>query len=285
MTGILAVLLVGCTNSNSEENSDNEKDINKEEETSEGESEAQSENIVSLIEQLSFDAEVSSSEGVINFSFFIENEADNPMILGFNSSQKYEIILESEDGEEVYRYSDDQAFSQQLTTEELQPGDRMEADEVLEQDLPTGEYDATMSFLVTSINDQSLNTIPFEITKSITVGQAEGDDTEASQSGGEIVFRELSISGEEGQYTISGEAKVRAGEFFYRVEDGHNVIIEEESVQVEDPDAEWSSFETQADIVSEDLPHKGALIITMYDTNAEGQEINMNYAQLENFDN
>nr|WP_256521745.1 BsuPI-related putative proteinase inhibitor [Halobacillus sp. A5] len=298
VAGFLVVFLIGCTNDNSSE----EEQSNDENESSEEESGEQPdpENIVNLIEQLSFDAEVEESDGGIDFNFHITNDAEDPIILGFNSSQKYEIILEDSEGEEVYKYSNEQAFSQQLTTEELEPGDQLEANETFDEDLPPGEYDATMSFLVTSVNDQPLETKPFEITESVTVGEGgteeeassndvEGEteevreDIEASADGEEI-FRDLSLSGDDGQYTITGEAKVTGGEFFYTVEDGHNVLMNEKSAKVDDPEAEWSPFELDISISEDELPERGSLIMTMFDRDGEDQPINMNFVPLDNFD-
>ncbi|WP_101843459.1 BsuPI-related putative proteinase inhibitor [Halobacillus sp. Marseille-P3879] len=298
VAGFLAVFLVGCTSDNSNEE-DQSEEKNSSEESNE---EPDPENIVSLIEQLSFDAEVDSTDEGVNFNFFISNEAEEPIILGFNSSQKYEIVLENEEGEEVYKYSNEQAFSQQLTTEELEPGDQLEANETLEEDLPPGEYDAKMSFLVTSINDQPLETKPFEITESVTVGGGESEqEAEAAEqfeassneevteeveasSNGEEIFREMTLTGENGEYTVSGEAKVSGGEFFYNVEDGHNVLIEEETAQVEDVNAEWSAFEINVSLSEDDLPESGSLIMTMFERDGDNQPINMNFVPLDNFD-
>ncbi|GGF15625.1 hypothetical protein GCM10010954_12850 [Halobacillus andaensis] len=296
VAGCLVVFLVGCSNDDANEEEKN----NSEEESSESSEEPEPENIVSLIEQLTFDSNVESTEEGLDFNFHITNEADEPIILGFNSSQKYEIVLENADGEEVYKYSNEQAFSQQLTTEELDPGDKLEANETLEEELPAGEYDATMSFLVTSINDQPLETKPFEITDSVTVGSGEsGQEADAEEeaegeeqvreeieaaANGEEIFRELTLTGENGQYNISGEAKVDGGEFFYSVDDGHNVYIEEETAQVDDPNAEWSPFELDITVNEEDLPENGALIMTMFDRDGEGQPINMNFVPLDNFE-
>ncbi|MCP3032006.1 hypothetical protein LF817_11685 [Halobacillus sp. A1] len=267
-----------------------------EEETSNSDSEEPDGSVVALIEQLTFEAEVVEEEDGITAEFSITNDAEEPVILGFNSSLKYDVIIENQDGEEVYQYSEGQAFTQQLTMDELEPGDKLEANETVNEDLPPGNYNVTMTFLVTSINDQPFESKPFEISEQITIGEggetssgseeAEELDEELETSQGENgeAFRDLNLEGENGSYTVSGEVSAKDGEFFYMVEDGHNLLIEEEAVQVEDPGAEWSSFETEVTIPKEDLPNRGALIMTMYNKDEEGQRTQENFVPLDNFD-
>ncbi|MFC7321190.1 BsuPI-related putative proteinase inhibitor [Halobacillus campisalis] len=283
--------------SNSDDASESETDNNNEtEETSNSESEEPSDNIVALIEQLTFEAEVVQGKDGIMAEFSITNDAEEPVILGFNSSLKYDVIVENQDGEEVYKYSEGQAFTQQLTMEELEPGEKLEANETVNEELPPGDYNVTMTFLVTSINDQPFESKPFEISKQTTIGQggetssgseeAEelDEELETSQGDNEEAFRDLTLEGENGSYTVSGEVNAIDGQFFYMVEDGHNLLIEEEAVQVEDPGAEWSSFKTEVTIPEEDLPNRGALIMTMFNKDEEGQPTQMNFVPLDNFD-
>ncbi len=248
------------------------------------------ENIVSLVEQLTFDGQAQSGEEGISFDFFITNDSEKPITLGFSSSQKYEIVLENEAGEVVYKYSEGQMFAQQLTTEELEPGGQLAASETIDQELPPGEYEAKMSFLVRTVNDQPLETKPFEMTKTVTVG---GENTEEESAPADVsssdpqygdVFREMTMSGEDGKYSVAGEANVNNGEFFYTIDDGHNIFVEDKAVKVDDPEKEWSPFSLEIEVDPAELPESGALVMTIYEKDKNGQPIHMNYVPLENFD-
>ncbi|WP_173916971.1 BsuPI-related putative proteinase inhibitor [Halobacillus sp. Marseille-Q1614] len=289
MASLLVVFLVAC--SSSDENSEGEDNMENDKSSNE---ETNPENIVSLIEQLTFDGQAHQSENGISFDFFITNDSEKPITLGFSSSQKYEIILKNEAGEEVYRYSKDQMFAQQLTTEELEPRGQLAASETIEEDLPPGEYEATMSFLVKTVNDQPLNTKPFVITDTVTIGgeggeessphQGENADASSAEPQYGEVFREMTMSGENGQYSVSGEANVNKGEFYYTIDDGHNIFVEDEPVKVDDPQAEWSPFSLEIELNPDKLPDSGALVMTIYEKDENGEPVNMNYVPLENFD-
>ncbi|UOR13153.1 BsuPI-related putative proteinase inhibitor [Halobacillus amylolyticus] len=300
MIGLMVVLLVACSESKSEPTSGGDGDMNNDEQTQSNESNSDPQyNVVSFIEQLTFNANVKASESQVNIQFSLTNDADEAAILGFNSSQLYEITIVNEAGDTVYKYSDGQAFAQALTTKELQPGEVLEAKEQVKQRLENGQYEARMTFLVTTINDQPLESYPFQMTKSFAVGE----DVEAKNSPesgqkpktktsphtgqstdiGKEVFRNFTLDGEKGNYSISGEASVNEGTFYYSVDNGHNILIDKKRVQVEKAAPEWSSFDIQIDIPKEKLPDKGALVMTIYQLDENGQPVNMNYVPLENF--
>jgi hypothetical protein len=71
----------------------------------------------------------------------ITNRTDGPVPLVFSSSQQAEILL-SADGEPVYQWSEDRAFSQQLRCQTLEGGEvyTVQLAETNPLDVPPGEY-------------------------------------------------------------------------------------------------------------------------------------------------
>ena len=71
----------------------------------------------------------------------ITNTTDGPVPLVFSSSQQAEILL-SDDGEQVYQWSADRAFSQELRCQTLEAGEvyTVQLAETKPLDIPPGEY-------------------------------------------------------------------------------------------------------------------------------------------------
>ncbi|MGP4062014.1 BsuPI-related putative proteinase inhibitor [Halobacillus sp. H74] len=292
MMGVMLLTLAACgSDSETGEASGEEKEDQANEGTSEDQ-EAETD-MQSLIDQLKLDATVDATSEAAAFNFSIENTGEEQVNLGFSSSQKYEIKVENADGENVYTFSADKMFTQELTSEELDAGEAFEAEETWTGIEEPGKYEMTVTMLVKTINDQSLEENPFQVTESFTIESEETDessesDEEASDvekhEGDGQAFREIEVTGENGQYVIKGEARVYEGSFLYRVEDGHNVQVEPTVVQVDEGAPAWSTFEIELDIPEEDLPQFGTLTLSLYEESAkDGKETNVNYIPLESF--
>ncbi|MEC3883562.1 BsuPI-related putative proteinase inhibitor [Halobacillus sp. HZG1] len=288
LLGALMLSLAACANQTENEASGEEKDDQMTEEPSEQEPEVDMEG---LIEQIAMDATVDTTSDTATFNFSLENAGEEPVTLGFTSSQKYEVQVKNEAGESVYTFSADKMFTQALTTEELAQGDVFDVKETWTGIKKTGTYEATMTFLVNTINDQPLEANPFQVTQSFTIEEdeekGEGSEKEAPTShhdGDGQAFRDLTITGENGSYVVNGEARVFEGSFLYSVEDGHNVQIEPTAFQVDEGAPSWSAFELKIDIPEEDLPMFGTLTLTLFEESAQdGSPTNVNYIPLENF--
>lgn len=276
----ILVLLAAC---GGEEQSTNEEV--EEASASEQESEV---NMEQLIEQLSMNATIDTTEDTVSFKFSLENTAEEPVILGFTSSQQYEVQVTNEAGESVYTFSADKMFTQELTTEELASGDSLEAMETWTGIEEPGEYTATITYLVNTINDQPLEAKPFQVEQTFTIQDTEGTGNDNEQvtefEGDQQAFRNLKLTGDNGSYTVSGEARVFEGSFMYSVEDGHNVLIEPTPVQVEAGAPAWASFEIKVEIPQEELPDFGTLTMTIFQASPnDGQPVNTNYIPLDRF--
>jgi subtilase family serine protease len=88
--------------------------------------------------------EVTVGDGV-SFRFTVANGGDTPVELTFQDACKADFAV-YEDGA-VWRYSDDRAFAQTLTTAELQPGETATFEEVWPDPTP-GDYTAEATLRV-----------------------------------------------------------------------------------------------------------------------------------------
>ncbi|MCA0983833.1 hypothetical protein LCL89_07145 [Halobacillus yeomjeoni] len=286
MMGVLAFGLIAC---GAEAEKESAEAQNKKEETVETSSNNPEPEIdvEKLIEQLSMDVGIEASEDAVSFDFSLKNTGDSPVILGFTSSQKYEIKVNNSEGDSVYTFSADKMFTQELTTEELGSGESLTATETWTNVKEQGEYEATITFLVDTINDQSLEAVPYQVTQSFTVNDensAQAENEKGKTYGKGQAFREVTVSGENGSYVIQGEARVFEGSFLYSVEDGHNVIIEPTPVQVSDGAPAWSSFELNIDVPEDKRPDFGLVTLTLFEESSkDGKPTNVNNIPLESF--
>lgn len=97
-------------------------------------------------------------------------------------------------------------------------------------------------------------------------------------------FRNISVSGENGEYVVNGEARVFEAVFFYSVEEGHEYLIEETKVTADEGAPAWSPFELKISIPEDQLPINGTLTLELYEKSAkDGSVINETFVKLEEF--
>ncbi|WP_347861195.1 BsuPI-related putative proteinase inhibitor [Salimicrobium sp. PL1-032A] len=273
-----------------------------------------------LAEQLKVTSEVEVEGETAAVSFSLTNEGEEAVELGFASGQQFDVHITDESGENVYTYSADRSFTQEQSKKELDSGEMMENAAQWEEGAEAGEYEATVTFLVDTLNGEKVDDQEFKATSMFTIeeteekstdeeteGDASGEETEGdasdetsgedgssdqdSSKGGEATsvegneaFRNLELNGENGNYTVSGEARVFEGSFLYRVEDGHNELIGETPVQVDAGAPDWSEFNLEISIPESDLPDFGSLTLILYENSAkDGEPTNVNYVPLDQF--
>ncbi|MCA0969620.1 hypothetical protein LCM20_03310 [Halobacillus litoralis] len=285
MMGVMILMLAACgTNGDVDqaEGAEPEEETPEEEVTEEVDMDA-------LINQLAMDAGVETTADAANFNFSLINTGEEAVTLGFTSSQQYEIQVANADGENVYTFSSDKSFAQAETSEELAAEESLTASEGWTSAVP-GQYEATITFLVDTINGQSVEATPFEITQPFTIEEPqkeeEQDQSEAKEFEGDgEAFRNIKVTGENGSYVVSGEARVFEASFMYSIEDGHNVLVEPTPVQVDgDAAPSWSPFEIEVSISEENLPEFGTVTMSIFEESAkDGKPTNVNYIPLENF--
>lgn len=97
-------------------------------------------------------------------------------------------------------------------------------------------------------------------------------------------FRNITVSGENGEYVVNGEARVFEAVFFYAVEEGHEYLIEETKMTANEGAPAWSPFQLKISIAEDQLPINGILTLELYEKSAkDGSVINESFVKLEEF--
>ncbi len=131
---ISLLTITGC----STENKGNAEEINQEE--------VEVHEVMS--EELELNFSVIPSLKETQFIISLTNQSDEMKKLEFHSSQKYEIVVTNDKGEEVFTYSKGKMFSQALDVALIKSGESMEWEEVWEHEkLPPGPYKAKVTIL------------------------------------------------------------------------------------------------------------------------------------------
>lgn len=112
-------------------------------------------------------------------------------------------------------------------------------------------------------------------------GPEESTETE-NQTTDTVMFQELDITAEGEQFHIIGQVKTSANVFFYRIEQGGEIIQEEESVELEEADPEsFQNFEIMETFSDDILEQEDPPIVIMYGKNEDNNEINANYVPID----
>lgn len=260
-----------------------------------------------ITSQLSFEAEFTGEDETGTFDLKLTNNSEEEVAIAFSSGQQYEIVVNDSEGEEVYRYSEGQMFTQALIEETIEPGGELTWIEEwdytgTEGRLEEGEYEAIVSLIVHEINGETVDSVPFFKTLSITVPETvEEEPTEDTQSDAEDAeeeveeeeatdqngdeetegslrevnrddhenIRNIGITGEQGEYRVTGETNVEGLQ--YNVEDGHFILVLDTDVALSGT-GEWQSFDFTINIEEDQLPDYGALsLVFSWEENGERQ--------------
>lgn len=96
-------------------------------------------------------------------------------------------------------------------------------------------------------------------------------------------FRNIEVTGTNGSYVVTGEARVYEAMMQYAVSDGHNYLIED-SHMVEEGGPAWSPFTLNLALESDQLPLNGTLTLELFEYSAkDGEIIHMLVVPLESF--
>lgn len=187
----------------------------------------------------------------------LKNNSEKGKILSFSSSKKYEIVIKSKNGEEVYRYSAGKQFLQAIQKLEFKPSQTYTWKETWnyknkDEKIIRGEY--------------SIEAILFSSKK---VGEEIVAKTNATfPLEDHPVFKKIRSSGGGGMYHLEGIART-ANPVFYTIEDGHREIISNKKIVI-DKDG---SFEFDVTIPKDELPSNGSLILYLYDGNGSNNPL------------
>ena len=76
----------------------------------------------------------------VRFLLHVTNTGDRPLEFTFPSSQRFEFVVQDEDGDEVWRWSEGMAFLQAISHATLAPGETWNFDAAWEPGNRTGRY-------------------------------------------------------------------------------------------------------------------------------------------------
>jgi hypothetical protein len=215
-----------------------------------------------IIEKLNTSVDVLQNEQVVLFDIKLQNNSSKDLTLTFNSGQQYEIIVNNNKNEEVYRYAIDKMFTQAINDVTIAANDTLEwHDEwVIQENLPSGDYKATIEIVASHINGEEL------ANKLVTT-----KDFQIEMDNG--AFRNIETTGSNGEYVVTGEARVFEGAFLYTVEEGHDYLVDETVIEVNEGAPTWAPFEFEISIPEDLLPINGTLTLSLYERSAKDHSI------------
>jgi uncharacterized protein YceK len=276
------ILLTGCTT----------VETNKSEKKTQGEK--------NTAVKLETKLEVNQLGDKVVFDLTLTNVGSEDIDLLFSSGQQFEVVVQNENNQEVYRYSEGKMFSQALQNKLIQSGKhiawKVEWDQKTDDKLvPNGEY-TVMAEVLAQPGDETvtIQTEQLQTSKSMTIENAdlsqEEERVEKDQTGSDEVnikdlenkaFRNLKVEGKLGQYTVTGEARVFEAVFGYSVSDGHQYYIEEFK-QLDGGAPNWSPFTLEISISEDQLPVNGTVMLELYEESAkDGSKVNQLFIPLE----
>jgi hypothetical protein len=92
----------------------------------------------------------------------------------------------------------------------------------------------------------------------------ESNEMQVKPSSEEMLFKNILVSGKNGTYVVKGEARSQQNSFYYSVEDGHYILLQEQRVQVNEKYPSWSTFSIEIIIPKEKLPDNGTVVLHLY---------------------
>ncbi|AYJ89637.1 BsuPI-related putative proteinase inhibitor [Bacillus safensis] len=82
----------------------------------------------------------------VQFNMSLKNESDRDFEFTFNTSQKFELSVYDENGNEQYRYSKDRMFTQAIQTFVLKKGEAYDFQDTWSNGVKPGTYEAVVTF-------------------------------------------------------------------------------------------------------------------------------------------
>ncbi|MDP3387072.1 MAG: Gmad2 immunoglobulin-like domain-containing protein [Eubacteriales bacterium] len=149
-------------------------------------------------------------------------------------------------------------------------------DNLYEGDLPILNYEGSTYVPLRTMSELlNVNIFWNETLKQVEI--THGDPTENQ------AFRNISVTGSQGNYVVTGEARIFEAVLQYEVEDGHFVYLEGfEMASAGAPD--WGTFTINLNIPEADLPGNATLMLILFEESAmDGSRVNELFVVLEVF--
>ncbi|MGV3488513.1 MAG: BsuPI-related putative proteinase inhibitor [Tuberibacillus sp.] len=145
----LLIITIGCGNANSHEQP---KTMREKAEITTGQG------IIAGSVSPMLNIEQKDRSVILHFS--IMNQTEHPVKYTFPTSQRFDYIISTENGETIKRFSDGRMFTQSISTITLKQGETLSFDPVV-TGLKRGEY--LVTFWLTAHEDQFKTTAPFTV--------------------------------------------------------------------------------------------------------------------------
>lgn len=219
--------------------------------------------------------EINQQDQTVLFDIKIKNIGEKDYTVTFPSGQYFEIIVKDEDNEEVYKYSEGKMFTQAVETKEIKAGEQLSLHDewAVNEGIKSGTYTAIVNVRASKINGQDI------LEDALLTKEKFELNT------GNTAFRNITVTGENGEYSVKGEARVFEGTFMYSVEDGHEYLIEEKVIQLNSGAPNWTPFEIEIALKEDQLPRSGTVTLNLYERSAKDNAMdNMYYVELETFE-
>jgi|SRR5690625_4488173 len=108
----------------------------------------------------------------------------------------------------------------------------------------------------------------------------ENNNNEEVKSDVSVSFSEVEVIARDKSLSVTGEVQTNADEFYYTLEQGDKVIIEETAIEVDDSDSEWEAFEINDDSLEIDEENEEAPFLKFY-VKDQDRIINPNYVPID----
>ncbi|MCA1031028.1 hypothetical protein LCL95_08345 [Bacillus timonensis] len=220
---------------------------------------------------------VGQDEEEVTFNMNVKNTSKQDVVLTFPSGQRFEIIVTDKNNNEVYKYSKDKAFTEAIEHVKLESGKDLSWSEAWDYTLDgnrldEGEYQVVANLTASHVNDEEIAKEALKATTTLRIPKMN------------TAFRNVQVSGEDGVYTVTGEARVFEGSFFYAVEDGHDYVIAETVVNGLEGAPSWAPFKISINISMDKLPENGTLTLNLFERSAkDGSIVNLYNKVLQQF--
>ncbi|MGM9988285.1 MAG: BsuPI-related putative proteinase inhibitor [Bacillaceae bacterium] len=269
---VCSMLLVGCAekDKNVSDKDKSQQQQNKNEETNQ-----------SKLEMSTFQSNVETSitSNAIKFRIAVVNSGDKEATFGFLSGQQFDILVKDKNGEKVYQYAEGQTFSQEKTNVVVGPNKAYvwENEWLVDTSLlKEGKYTVESSISVSQINDTIVSSTDVSKLNAASDFNIEHKTTTPTPTKNPVV------EGKTGVYKVTGIVSTDKN-VYYSVEDGHNVLVDETTVNLKKGTGDTHSFEININIPKENLPTNGTLTLILYSRDVDGAYTPLQTITLEQF--
>ncbi|WP_170006699.1 BsuPI-related putative proteinase inhibitor [Bacillus fonticola] len=215
-------------------------------------------------ETLQWDVFVEARQEEAIFELRLYNAGEEREEIKFETEQLYELQVYTNSGESIYTCSADKQFSDKPMTKTVKPLETLTFKEVWtypsEKELQPGTYKVKVTLLASELNGEKLE-------KSVWIDEEKWELPERNES-----FRRIRTYGEEGHYVVKGEANVNSGVFYFTVDDGHTMLVDEKVLTVQKKEG-WVPFRVEITVPPSSLPDNGAVLATFYERSIDDNTI------------